>query len=60
MNKIKVGDTMRLVSGGSTMTVCRLNFGRNEEIRCEWFAGIELRSGVFFEAELTIVSTSIS
>jgi len=59
MNEIKVGDIVCLISGGPAMTICRLNFGRNEEIRCEWFAETELRSGVFFKECLRKASTVI-
>lgn len=34
MEKLKIGDTVKLNSGGPTMTVCNVN---DTMIECEWF-----------------------
>jgi uncharacterized protein YodC (DUF2158 family) len=47
-NKFKVGDVVELKSGGPKMTVADVNprIGSNA-IRCQWFGGKKLESGLF-------------
>ncbi len=52
--KYKVGDIVRLRSGGPEMTVAALPEDRqySDFYRCQWFAGKKLESGNFQEASL--------
>jgi len=44
----KIGDIVRLRSGGPDMTVKEtVNYKREPEYTCQWFAGRKLESGVF-------------
>ena len=42
----KTGDTVKLISGGPTMTVESIN-KYNGSINCQWFAGKKLEEGDF-------------
>ncbi len=61
MEKLKNGDLVRLKSGGPTMTVSQAmldalaeGLAGDKRIRCQWFAGGKLQSGMF--AAETLVS----
>lgn len=43
--EFKTGDTVKLISGGPTMTVEEIL--SDYEVRCQWFAGKKLESGDF-------------
>lgn len=47
---LKIGDVVRLKSGGPAMTVMAI--GR-QGVTCQWFAGLDLQSGVIPETGLT-------
>lgn len=48
MSKYKIGDIVKLKSGGPDMTVKQQGEGMNEEIFvCQWFAGKKLERGAF-------------
>lgn len=49
-NMFKVGDVVRLKTGGELMTIVE-KIDKNL-YNCKWFAGIELRDGVFQEESL--------
>jgi len=44
--EFKTGDTVKLISGGPTMTVESIS-DYDGDIRCQWFAGKKLESGDF-------------
>jgi uncharacterized protein YodC (DUF2158 family) len=46
MKTFKVGDLVRLKSGGPVMTVASVG----QSVHCQWFAGAKLEKG-FFDAE---------
>lgn len=48
----KIGDTVKLISGGPTMTVKKNDY---DEVECQWFAGKKLASGYFPPGSLTKV-----
>ncbi len=45
----KPGDVVQLKSGGPKMTVSDANYIEKGKVRCHWFAGAKLESGVFNE-----------
>jgi len=49
--EFKIGDTVTLKSGGPIMTVEEIL--SNNHVRCQWFAGKKLESGVFPPDSLT-------
>ena len=55
-SKYKVGDLVKLRSGGPTMTVKTvpnaLDFDEGRPYRCQWFAGKKAETEVFPEASL--------
>jgi uncharacterized protein YodC (DUF2158 family) len=57
--KFKVGDVVRLKSGGPSMTVAnygRYNYDKKEKYLCRWFDDRHKHSeGVFSEEELEVV-----
>jgi len=66
MAKFKVGDQVRLVSGGPTMTVERVHEpsilsqideteDRSVRYACQWFSGLKLNKGAFSEGSLEAV-----
>ena len=54
-NKYKIGDIVKLKSGGPEMTVQILPDNRHSNYRCQWFAGKKLESGIFQEDSLEAV-----
>ena len=50
--KFKIGDIVKLKSGGPEMTVQTIPYERNSRYRCQWFAGKKLESGEFPEESL--------
>ncbi|MEZ7276977.1 YodC family protein [Pseudoalteromonas sp. 68 DY56-GL68] len=54
-NKYKIGDIVKLKSGGPEMTVQILPDHRSLYYKCQWFAGKKLESGVFQEDSLEAV-----
>ncbi len=59
--KFKVGDVVKLNSGGPEMTVTAIgpvdfvHSVRNDLASCKWFSGTKLESGRFQDAELELV-----
>jgi len=51
-NKFKVGDLVRLKSGGPVMTASEVDGASYNRIRCQWFGGKKLESGMFDIATL--------
>lgn len=47
MSEIKIGDVVRLKSGGPAMTVTHTGNAQETRCRCSWFAGNEAMSGHF-------------
>jgi len=45
--KYKIGDIVRLKSGGPSMTVRGFTSELEELLECQWFAGDKLQFGVF-------------
>ena len=43
--EFKIGDTVKLISGGPPMAVNQIL--SNDQIICQWFAGKKLESGYF-------------
>ena len=37
MNEFKVGDIIRLKSGGEKMTIKHIGFPHEDQIQCQWF-----------------------
>lgn len=58
-NKYKIGDIVKLKSGGPEMTVRKVDSNMGGEFlgsyRCQWFAGKKLDAGVFPEESLVEV-----
>ena len=54
--KFKVGDIVKLKSGGPEMTVQKIPERSSHSYRCQWFAGKKLEAGVFPEGSLEIVT----
>jgi uncharacterized protein YodC (DUF2158 family) len=55
-SEIKAGDTVKLKSGGPTMTVAKLKEWKGVmEARCEWFDGNQNKEGSFPLSSLTLV-----
>ncbi|MFP1728014.1 YodC family protein [Lonsdalea quercina] len=56
MSKYKVGDKVKLKSGGPVMTVHAINVQHvaqyNGNLRCQWFAGKKLEEGYFPDESL--------
>jgi uncharacterized protein YodC (DUF2158 family) len=51
----EIGDLVVLKSGGPVMTVeetFEIRPGKEEQVRCQWFSGKKLESGVFPVASL--------
>ncbi len=48
---LKIGDTVRLKSGGPQMTV---NSIEDNVIKCQWFDGNNLKEGVFHKDQLEV------
>jgi uncharacterized protein YodC (DUF2158 family) len=53
--KFKVGDIVKLKSGGPEMTVEKPFTHDGIAYRCQWFAGKKMESGIFPEDSLEIV-----
>ena len=51
--EFKTGDMVKLISGGPTMTVKRIDYN---SVECQWFAGKKLESGYFPPDSLIRVS----
>lgn len=47
MTNIKIGDVVRLKSGGPSMTVTHTGNAHETRCSCSWFAGNEAMSGKF-------------
>ena len=45
--KFKVGDTVKLISGGPVMTVKDPHYLSGSNVLCQWFAGKKLEHGDF-------------
>jgi uncharacterized protein YodC (DUF2158 family) len=56
LKMFKAGDTVRLKSGGPTMTIVRQHEALVGNWSCQWFDGKKLSHGVF--AEETLVAAS--
>jgi len=52
--EFQTGETVKLISGGPTMTVKEIVF--DNEVRCQWFAGKKLESGDFSPDSLVRVN----
>jgi len=55
--EFKTGDTVKLISGGPTMTVESIS-NYDGDIHCQWFAGKKLESGKFPPDSLVRVSVN--
>jgi uncharacterized protein YodC (DUF2158 family) len=51
-HQFKVGDIVRLKSGGPPMTVSSIGSVMSEDIGCQWFSGRKMESGYFPAASL--------
>ncbi|MFC3606735.1 YodC family protein [Stutzerimonas tarimensis] len=51
-NEFKIGDIVKLKSGGPEMTVQQAPTDTSTYYKCQWFAGKKLESGVFPEGSL--------
>lgn len=47
MSQFKVGDVVRLKSGGPRMTIVSLKAGMTSDHRCSWFEGAQPKDGHF-------------
>ncbi len=56
-NKYKIGDIVKLKSGGPEMTVQVVPTERSVYYKCQWFAGKKLESGNFQEDSLEVVES---
>lgn len=58
--KFKIGDVVKLVSGGPKMTVSD-DPGKFTKVQvfCQWFAGAKLESGYFPEESLELVQDDL-
>lgn len=54
MNKLKIGDVVRLKSGSVSMTVRREDSNTNNLLWCDWYYEGEIRRENFFEDELEL------
>lgn len=54
-NIFKVGDIVKIKSGGPDMTVQTVPTERASNYRCQWFAGKKLEFGLFPEGSLELV-----
>ena len=54
-NGFKIGDIVKLKSGGPEMTVQQVPTDMSIYYKCQWFAGKKLESGVFPEGSLESV-----
>ena len=52
--RIKIGDVVRLKSGGPKMTVQWL-YPTDEAVRCSWFKGLDIQEAVFRVESLKVV-----
>ena len=55
MNKFKIGDVVKLKSGGSLMTVRCEDPSNNSKVRCNWDLNGLIKEESFFEDQLKIV-----
>ena len=53
MAEFKIGDTVRLKSGGTLMTVDGTPDGEIRDITCVWFDGATVKTGMFAPGALT-------
>ena len=56
--KFKVGDTVRLKSGGPLMTITQLTYAEPPNFICRWFEGDKMKQDVFPPEGLLIVDSS--
>lgn len=56
-DQFKIGDPVKLKSGGPTMTIQKLKVLSQPEgiFKCSWFDGVELKSGYFHKDSLQVV-----
>ena len=60
MSYYSAGDTVRLKSGGPRMTIVEPDaeknraYGSPTRVRCQWFAGPQMRTAVFLEDALEL------
>lgn len=54
-NEFKIGDIVKLKSGGPEMTVQQVPTDTGTYYKCQWFAGKKLESGLFPEGSLESV-----
>ncbi|RQV96945.1 DUF2158 domain-containing protein [bacterium] len=57
MSEFKVGDIVRLKSGGPDMTIESTNSLYSGDYDCQWFAGKKLETGSFKEETLIAVDS---
>ena len=60
-SELRVGDIVKLKSGGPNMTVAKIDINlaaKKNEIQCKWFAGKSLQMGTFNPQTLEIVKLS--
>ena len=57
-NQFKVGDVVKLKSGGPNMTVRSAPEMPGQVYQCQWFAGKKLEQGAFREESLETASTA--
>lgn len=55
MTTIKNGDVAREKAGGPNMTV---EYELDDQLYCQWFAGVELRNGCFPRTSLVLVKNN--
>ena len=53
--KFKLGEVVRLASGGPDMTVMDIPTNTFKHVTCQWFDGNDLKSGVFPSESLRYV-----
>ncbi|ALO34504.1 hypothetical protein CMT41_07080 [Colwellia sp. MT41] len=58
-NKFKVGDIVKIKSGGPDMTIQTMPSQRNSYYYCQWFAGKKLEIGHFPEGSLELVAQEV-
>jgi uncharacterized protein YodC (DUF2158 family) len=54
VSNFKAGDVVQLKSGGPLMTIKEVGefAGYNQGVRCVWFAGSKMQTGIFDSASL--------
>lgn len=57
-NKFKIGDVVKLKSGGPDMTVRSAPDNPGQVYQCQWFAGKKLEQGAFREESLEMASNT--